>query len=81
MKELCRPGAKPALVKVPLATFIAVRGHGDPNDEAGEYKRSIPLLYGIAYAIKMSKRGDHRIPGYFDFDEWSSCSVCPGHNP
>ncbi len=67
MKDIYRPGTKPALVKVPSATFIAVRGHGDPNDEDGEYKRSIPLLYGIAYAVKMSKKGGHRIPGYFDF--------------
>ena len=27
----------------------------------------MPLLYGIAFTIKMSKKGDHRIDGYFDF--------------
>ena len=36
------------------------RGSGDPNNEDGEYKRSIGLLYGIAFTIKMSKKGDHR---------------------
>lgn len=25
------------------------------------------MLYPIAYAIKMSKKGDFKIPGYFDF--------------
>ena len=40
---------------------------GDPNAEDGEYKQSIGLLYGIAFTIKMSKKGDHRIDGYFDY--------------
>ena len=47
--------------------YIAVRGSGDPNAEGGEYKESIGLLYGIAFTIKMSKMGDHRIDGYFDY--------------
>ena len=25
------------------------------------------ILYSVAYTIKMSKMGDHRIEGYFDF--------------
>ena len=47
--------------------YIAVRGKGDPNEENGAYKRSIELLYGIAYTIKMSKKGSRQIEGYFDF--------------
>ena len=47
--------------------YIAVRGQGDPNQEDGEYKQSIGLLYGIAYTLKMSKKGDHRIEGYYDY--------------
>ena len=47
--------------------FIAVRGKGDPNEEGGEYKAAMSLLYGIAFTIKMSKMGDHRIEGYFDY--------------
>lgn len=47
--------------------FIAVRGVGDPNDDGGVYKAPIGLLYGVAFAIKMSKLGDHRIDGYFDY--------------
>ena len=27
----------------------------------------MPLLYGVAYTIKMSKKGSHEIEGYFDF--------------
>ena len=47
--------------------FIAVRGMGNPNEEGGAYKEAIGLLYGIAFTIKMSKMGDHRIKGYFDY--------------
>ena len=47
--------------------FIAVRGKGNPNEEGGAYKQSIGLLYGIAFTIKMSKMGDHRIDGYFEY--------------
>ena len=35
--------------------------------KTGEYKKAIELLYGIAYTIKMSKKTDYNIEGYFDF--------------
>ena len=66
-KEFYMPKNKPGIVKVPRMNYIAVRGTGDPNLEDGEYKQSIGLLYGIAFTIKMSKKGDHRIEGYFDY--------------
>lgn len=66
-KEFYLPKAKPELVTVPPMNYIAVRGKGDPNEENGAYKQAIGLLYGVAYTIKMSKKGDHRIEGYFDF--------------
>ena len=66
-KELYKPKDKPNIINVEKANFIAVRGVGDPNAENSEYKQSISLLYPIAYAIKMSKKGDYKIDGYFDF--------------
>jgi hypothetical protein len=66
-KEFYMPPKQPTIVTVPKMNFIAVRGEGDPNEEGGEYKRAIELLYGIAYTIKMSKKGDHKIEGYFDY--------------
>lgn len=66
-KEFYLPKAKPELVTVPPMNYIALRGKGDPNEENGAYKQAIGLLYGVAYTIKMSKKGDHRIEGYFDF--------------
>ena len=61
------PKNKPSIVNVPKMNYIAVRGSGDPNAEDGEYKQAIGLLYGIAFTIKMSKKTDHRIEGYFDY--------------
>lgn len=66
-KEFYLPKNKPSLITVPPMNFIAVRGKGNPNEEGGAYKQSIGLLYGIAFTIKMSKMGDHRIDGYFDY--------------
>ena len=66
-KEYYMPPKKPTIVTVPTMNYIAVRGEGDPNAEGGEYKQAIELLYGIAYTIKMSKKGDHQIEGYFDY--------------
>lgn len=66
-KEFYLPGKKPQIVEIPGMNFIAVRGKGDPNQEGGDYKRAIGLLYGIAFTIKMSKKGSHAIQGYFDY--------------
>ncbi len=66
-KEFYLPKNKPSIVKIPKMNYLAVRGKGDPNEENGEYKQSIGLLYAIAFTIKMSKKGDHKIDGYFDY--------------
>lgn len=66
-KEFYMPKNKPCIVKVPTMNYIAVRGKGNPNEEGSEYKKSIGLLYGIAFTIKMSKKGNHQIDGYFDY--------------
>lgn len=66
-KEFYMPKNVPSIVTVPKMNYIAVRGSGNPNDEDGEYKQAIGLLYGIAFTIKMSKKGDHQIEGYFDY--------------
>lgn len=47
--------------------FIAVRGKGNPNEEDGEYKQAVDLLYAIAYTIKMSYKGEHKIDGFFEY--------------
>ncbi len=66
-KEFYMPENKPGIVSVPSMNYLAVRGQGDPNQEDGEYRQSIGLLYGIAFTIKMSKKGGRQIEGYFDY--------------
>ena len=66
-KEFYLPPQKPTIVTVPPMHYLAVRGQGDPNAAGGAYQNAIELLYGIAYTIKMSKKTDHRIEGYFDY--------------
>ena len=66
-KEFYMPKNKPSIVKIPKMNYIAVRGKGNPNDENGEYKQTIGLLYAIAFTIKMSYKGTHKIDGYFEY--------------
>ena len=66
-KELYQPKTAPALVHVPKMNYLAVRGKGATNDPDGEYARSIPLLYGVAYTLKMSPKAGHVIDGFFDY--------------
>lgn len=66
-KEFYQPKNKPSIIEIPAMNFLAVRGKGDPNQENGEYQTAIGLLYALAYTIKMSKKSDHHIDGYFDY--------------
>ncbi len=66
-QEFYMPKDTPSIIEVPKMNYIAVRGKGDPNDSNGEYKQSIGLLYGIAYTIKMSGKGTHKMDGFFEF--------------
>ena len=66
-KEFYLPPRTPGIVTVPAMHFLAVRGQGDPNQEGGAYKQALELLYAVAFTIKMSKLGKHRLEGYFDY--------------
>ena len=66
-KEFYLPKDRPQIVTIPSMNYITVRGSGDPNIEGGDYKKAIGLLYAIAFTVKMSKKSDHRIEGYFDY--------------
>ena len=66
-KEFYLPPAKPVIVTVPKANYIAVRGKGNPNDEGGAYQQAIGILYAVAYTLKMSYKTDHRIEGFYDY--------------
>ena len=66
-KEFYLPSKKPGIVTVPPMNFVSVQGRGDPNEPGGEYQAAMELLYGIAFTIKMSYKGSHKIDGYFEY--------------
>lgn len=66
-KELYMPPKKPTIVQVPPMNFIAVRGQGDPNQENSAYQKALSCLYALAFTLKMSYKGDHRIEGFFEY--------------
>ncbi len=66
-KELYMPKNKPAVVTVPSAKFIAVRGKGDPNEEGGEYQKAVSILYAVAYTIRMSYKSAHKNRRFFEY--------------
>ncbi len=66
-KEFYMPKSKPAIVTVPKANYIAVRGKGNPNEEGGAYQKAISVLYAVAYTLKMSYKTDYKIEGFFEY--------------
>jgi hypothetical protein len=66
-KHLYQPKTVPELIEVPEMTFLAVDGRGNPNETDGAYGKALELLYALSYTIKMSPKGGHTIPGYFEY--------------
>lgn len=66
-KDLYMPKTKPMIIDVPNMKFIMVEGSGNPNSENGEYQEALQLLYGLSFTIKMSKMGENKIDGYFEY--------------
>ena len=66
-KEFYIPKNVPEIVTVPKASYVAVRGRGDPNEDGGEYQSAIGILYAVAYTLKMSYKTDYRIEGFYDY--------------
>ena len=57
----------PAFITVPPMQYAAVSGQGDPNAPSGAYQQAISVLYAIAYTLRMSYKGDHKIEGFFEY--------------
>ena len=66
-KDLYLPKTQPMEIIVPKMNFIMVDGKGNPNDEDGEYKKAVELLYALSYTIKMSKDIKKELANYFDY--------------
>ncbi len=66
-KEFYLPGKKPQIITFPKMNYIAVRGSGDPNQEDGDYQKAIGTLYAVAYTLRMSRKSNYQIEGWFDY--------------
>lgn len=67
MKELYSPAARPRIVTVPPARYIALEGQGDPNEPGGAYQQALAVLYAVAYTLKTSGKAGREIPGFFEY--------------
>ena len=66
-KEFYLPKNKAQIVTMPRMNYVAVRGKGNPNEEGGQYKTAIGVLYSVAYTLKMSYKTDYKIKGFFEY--------------
>jgi len=66
-REFYLPPKKPHLITIPRMNFVAVHGKGDPNAPGRAYQEAMGVLYGIAFTIKMSYKGSHKMDGYFEY--------------
>lgn len=65
-KDLYAPKTKPSLIHVPEMIFFMVDGKGDPNTSE-EYAQALEILYGLSFAVKMSKMTGEQPEGYFEY--------------
>ena len=65
-KDLYMPKSKPMLIEVPSMSFIMVDGKGDPNNNE-DFQQAVEVLYGLSFAIKMSKMKGNQPEGYFEY--------------
>ena len=66
-KEFYMPKQVPAVITIPPMNYIAVSETGNPDDEHGEYKEAVGLLYAVAYTLKMSEKSGYEMKGFFDY--------------
>lgn len=66
-KDIYSPSTNPTIITIPSMNYLAIRGKGNPNEEHSEYKKTLELLYTIAYTIKMSYKTDYKIEGVFEY--------------
>lgn len=50
-KDLYGAKQTPAMITVPMQSYIMINGKGNPNDE--DFSNKVAALYALAYAIKM----------------------------
>ncbi|MBN3490623.1 GyrI-like domain-containing protein [Acholeplasma equirhinis] len=63
-KDQYQPKQEPMIIEIPKINYLTVKGKGNPNSEQGDYAKAVELLYGVAYTLKMSEKGEYKIPNF-----------------
>lgn len=66
-KQYYQPTTDPSIIQVEAMSFLAYEGIGNPNELHGEYQSGLAALYATAYALRMSKKNQYHIEGYFEY--------------
>ena len=67
-KDIYVPKKTPTVIDIPEMLYIQVEGSGNPNTSE-EYKKSIEILYGLSFGIKMGLKFGS-IPQTFILEKW-----------
>ncbi|MFV0556448.1 MAG: GyrI-like domain-containing protein [Lactovum sp.] len=55
------------VLTLPSLNYMAIFGEGNPNEENGDYQKTIQTLYPLAYTLRMSYKTDYKIKGFFEY--------------
>lgn len=64
-KAIYLPKTNPEIIELEAANYITISGEGNPNSPS--FAKDIGSLYALSYAIKMSYKGEIKIPGFYDY--------------
>lgn len=64
-KEYYLPKEEATLVTIPKASYVCIKGKGNPNDD--DFQNRISVLYQLSYMIKMMPKKGIILNGYFDY--------------
>ena len=64
-RDFYLPKSVPTIVEIPAMTFAAIRGAGNPNEDA--FAEVTAALYSLSYAVKMSYKSDRVPENYYEY--------------
>jgi hypothetical protein len=64
-KSLYLPKTQPEIVVVPEATYLMIKGEGNPNEE--DFTQCVEALYTLSYLVKMSYKNSSVPEGYYEY--------------
>lgn len=77
-KEIYLPKDQPTILKEISYNYISISGIGNPNHP--DFSKRIQVLYSLSYAIRMSYKGDWKIPGFYMYTVFPLEGVWTSHS-